>query len=311
MRKLHCLLILIGLIAVLLTSCEEEYIPKTDTDLQKIVVEAYIEKSEEGIPPYVILTKSLPFYTDFGLNILDQLFIHDAKVFINTNNQKVELQEICLNEVPAELRESLAKRFGLNLDSVSVNFCVYVDIQGLLQISEGIEYRLNVYADNDSVLSTGVIPPLVPIDSIWFEDVPGKPLDSFLQLFCKIVDRPVEKDYYRYFTAGEGEALIPNFSSVTDDYFFNGQSFKFILQKASAPGEDFNETTGYFRKGDSIEIKWCVIDKSQFDFWNTLEVSRTRQGPFSSYVRIDGNISNGLGIFGVQNCKYYKMVVPN
>ncbi|MBK8403974.1 MAG: DUF4249 family protein [Saprospiraceae bacterium] len=163
----------------------------------------------------------------------------------------------------------------------------------------------------DSVKSKAFIPALNPIDSIWFDVVPGKPLDSFLQLFCKIQDRPVDRDYYRYFTAGEGEALIPNFSSVTDDYFFNGQAFKFTLQKAMQPGEDFNETSGYFRKGDSIEIKWCGIEKAQFEFWNTLEVSRTRQGPFSSYVRIDGNISNGLGIFGTQNCKYYKLVVPN
>ncbi|MBK7799713.1 MAG: DUF4249 family protein [Saprospiraceae bacterium] len=311
MRLSYYLLFISGLLMMLLISCEEEYIPITSSDQQKIVVESYIEKSEEGIPPYVILTKSLPFYSEFGINILEQLFIHDAKVLISTDQQKIELTEICIDDVPVEVRESLAKRFGLNLDSTAVNFCVYIDVLNQLNISEGVEYELNIYTSMDSVKSKAFIPALNPIDSIWFDVVPGKPLDSFLQLFCKIQDRPVDRDYYRYFTAGEGEALIPNFSSVTDDYFFNGQAFKFTLQKAMQPGEDFNETSGYFRKGDSIEIKWCGIEKAQFEFWNTLEVSRTRQGPFSSYVRIDGNISNGLGIFGTQNCKYYKLVVPN
>ena len=45
----------------------------------------------------------------------------------------------------------------------------------------------------------------------------------------------------------KGESLVPNnFSSVTNDFFFDGQRFKFTLNKAQSPESGFSDMTGYF-----------------------------------------------------------------
>ncbi|MBK9107871.1 MAG: DUF4249 family protein [Saprospiraceae bacterium] len=149
------------------------------------------------------------------------------------------------------------------------------------------------------------------MDSFWFEKPPGRNNnDTFAQLFCIIADNPLSTDFYRYFTAGQGERLIPDLNSVTDDVFFDGKRFEFPLFKAQSLDEDFGDNSGLFKRGDTIQIKWCNITGDHFQFWNSLEASRTRQGPFSSYIRIEGNVPNALGIFGTQHCRNYTLLVP-
>ncbi|MBK9272596.1 MAG: DUF4249 domain-containing protein [Saprospiraceae bacterium] len=290
-------------------ACEEEFIPDGTNVNPQLVIEAYLEKSNEGFPFYLILTKTTAFYDKFSADRIQDLFIKADSAFIEVNSERILLDELCLNDLPPDLKKLALDRLGLNPDSVAIDICIYTDLSGTLQPSEGNIYQLKVYVKDEIVSAQTTIPSLVPLDSIWFEDVPGKKLDSFLQLFCKIKDTPNVSNYYRFFTAGQNENLIAGFTSVTDDYFFDGQEFKFTLQKATVPGSSFSDTTGYFKLGDTIRVKWCTIDKDHFDFWNTLEVSRTRQGPFSSYVRIKSNIVGGLGIFGGQHCKYYSVVV--
>ncbi len=299
----------IFLLLLLNVSCEETFIPVTNVEDEKYVVESYLELNDQAIFPYLILTKSLGFYSNINASVLEHLFIHNAIVNIETNQVQYPLQEICLNDIPKALQQQIADRFGLNLDSISVNFCVYIDINGQIPLQVGNQYKLSVIIGSDTLRSTTTIPGFIKIDSVWFDKIPGTPNDTFRQMFCFISDNPLVKDYYRYFTGTQHEPLIPNFSSVTDDALFNGQQFKFTLQKAQAPGSEFTATSGYYRIGDTVIVKWCNLDKEHFDFWNTLEVSRTRQGPFASYVRIDGNITNGLGIFGGQICKNYQLIV--
>lgn len=292
-----------------LISCEEQFIPD-DTNLDsKIVVESYLEKSDEGFPIYLLLSNSLSFYSEFTPKILDSIYIKADSVILKYDHSRIKLAEFCLSNLPKELQAQVVKRLGFNPDSLLIDICIYTDISGVLEVKEGVIYHLDIYKDTKVLNAQTTIPKLIGLDSLWFEDVPGKSLDSFAQLFCIIKDTPNVKNYYRYFTAGQDEPLIANFSSVTEDFFFDGKEFKFTLQKAEPPTVQFSDTLGYFKVGDSIEIKWCNIDKEHFDFWNTLEVSRTRQGPFSSYVRIDGNVYGGLGIFGGQHCQYYKILV--
>jgi len=291
------------------TSCETEFIPEGTNTNPDFVIEAYLEKSSEGIPIYLILSKTIGFYSEFSSDRIQDLFIKADSVIIQDGNNNILLSELCLNDLPEELRKMAFERLGLNPDSVSIDLCVYTDLSNRLQLREDAAYNLLVYVDQRILSSTTSIPKVIPLDSIWFDNVPGKGLDSFAQMFCIIRDLPGESNFYRYFTAGPNENLIAGFTSVTDDYFFDGQEFKFSLQRAVPPGQGFSDTSGYFRVGDTVRLKWCNIDQDHFDFWNTLEVSRTRQGPFSSYVRIKGNIKGGLGIFGGQNCNYYTLVV--
>lgn len=297
------------LAAGLLFSCEEEVIPDNTDFVEQYVVESFLEKSNDGFPPFLLLTKSIGFYSKIDPFVLQNIFVSGASVKVKLDGVDYKMEELCLNQLPAEIRKEILKDLGLNPDSVNVNICAYIDLNRSIPILVGKTYLLEIIKDQDTIRSQTKIPELVKIDSFWFEDIPGKANDTFAQMFGRINDFMGQTDYYRYFTAGQNEILIPDNSSVFNDFFFDGQEFKFIIPKARVPGEQFNETSGYFRRGDTVRVKWCNIDKAHFEFWNTLEVSRTRQGPFSSYVRIKTNIQNGLGIFGGQNCEVYEVIV--
>ncbi|MDQ3142907.1 MAG: DUF4249 domain-containing protein [Bacteroidota bacterium] len=307
MKKSFEIIILCGIF--LWSSCEEEYIPSNQNATPQIVVEAYIEKSNASIPTYAIITRSLGFYSTLDRAAINETFVHNAEVVLHNGNDSVIMQEICLDNLPQEWKAIIAQTLGYNLDSSLINFCAYVDLGHKIKGEAGKEYILRIKSGTTDVSAKTTIPEFVPLDSVWFEKTPGGDIDSLAQMFCIINDPASTSNYYRYFTAGENEPLIPNFASVTDDVFFNGQKFKFALQKAMSPEEDFSINSGFFKKGDTIQIKWCTIDREHFDFWLTLEVSRTRQGPFATYVRINSNVENGLGIFGGQNCNYYTFTV--
>lgn len=304
---------IIGLLFLLgLSSCEEDYLPSPEVYQRQLVIESVVELSNESLPVYCILTYSFAFDTLLDPEFVDKLYVKDASVAIIQNGREYNLQQFCLNDLHEPFRSELIRELGFDPDSVQTNFCAYIDIAREIKPRAGDNLVLKVIQSKDTFTSKALMPQYNPIDSFWFEKPPGRNQnDSFAQLYCIITDNPLQTDYYRYFTAGAGERLIPNLNSVTDDVFFDGKSFRFSLSKAISPDEDFgDDNSGLYRRGDSVIIKWCTITKDQYSFWNSLEASRTRQGPFSSYIRIQGNIPGALGIFGVQNCTYYPLLVP-
>lgn len=292
-------------------SCEDEYFPSTDIYEKQLVVESYLELSNDAIPPYCVLTYSLPFNNDLGTDVINNIYVRGAQVAVIQGTDKVSLQEFCLKDIQEPFRSELIRQFGFNPDSVLTDFCAYIDIAREIQLQEGRQYKLEIIINGDTTIAFAEMPFYNTIDSFWFEKPPGRNNnDTFAQLYCIISDNPLATDFYRYFTAGQGERLIPNLNSVTDDVFFDGKRFEFPLSKALSLDEDFGDNSGLFRRGDTIQIKWCNIPADHFQFWNSLEASRTRQGPFSSYIRIEGNIPNALGIFGAQHCRNYTLLVP-
>lgn len=296
---------------VLFAACETEYFPSTDIYEKQLTVESYLELSNETVPPFCILTSSIPYTSGLDTGVINNIYVRGAQVSVEYNNQKVILQEFCLSQLQEPFRSELIRQFGFDPDSVQTDFCAYLDIAREIVLQPGDFYTLEIVFNGDTTRSIAQMPLYNNIDSFWFEKPPGRNNnDTFAQLYCIISDNPLVADYYRYYTAGQGERLIPDLNSVTDDVFFDGKSFEFSLFKARGLDEEFDDNTGLFRRGDTIRVKWCNIPKEHFQFWNSLEASRTRQGPFSSYVRIEGNIPGALGIFGTQHCRTYTLIVP-
>jgi hypothetical protein len=295
---------------VSMLSCEEEFIPEVVNTEDNIVVEGYIEGGDQPSPPYVILTRSLPFFSELSTEQFNTLFIHDAEVRVSDGEQTVNLTEICLDEIPPEFKDQVGAFLGISLDSVAINLCVYVDLTFSMLGQEGKNYDLRIETADKILTATTRIPEAIPLDSLYFLPPPGKPNDTLAQLRVFLDDPAATTDFYRYFTREGEEGLQRPFDSVTDDSFFDGQYFEFPLTKAEPFGGNFDqETFGLFRIGEDVTIKWMTIDEEQFNFWNTLEFSRTNQGPFSSYTRISHNINGGLGVWGGIAAKYYNLIV--
>lgn len=296
---------------IIAQSCESEFIPPVITENElELVVEGHIEKSNSGIPPYVILTRSKAFFSSLNVDEFNELFVHNAKVIVNDGEKDVILPELCLGDLPEDIQKQLALEFGLDIETTNIDFCLYVDIAGQIDISNGIEYKLSIEAEDKTITSSTSIPSYVGLDSLWFKDVPGEPVDSLLRLWATVNDPEIENNYYRYFTGLIDEPLVIPFSSVVDDIFFDGKQFDFTINRAQSREEDFDpDTFGFFNTGDTIVVKWCNIDQAHFDFWNSLEFSLNSQGPFSSYTRVKSNIDGSLGIWGGYSCESYELIV--
>lgn len=295
---------------VMFLSCETEFIPLNINTDPEIVVEGYIEKGEGAIPPYLLLTRSKPFFTALSTNQLDSLFIHNADVVITDGSNQVKLNEICFNDLPSATKKILAENLGVNPDSVKVNICAYIDLTGNIKPAEKHSYGLKINVNGKTVEAMTTIPPYVPLDSLWWREAPGKPSDTLLQLYSKIRDPKDQINFYRFFCGINNGPLRTPFNSVFDDVLINGKDFEFRLMRPKVPGEEFDQTTfGLFRTGDSVSIKWACIDESHFNFWNTLEFNKSNQGPFSTYTTINSNIKGGLGIWGGYSSRIYKLKV--
>ncbi|MDZ4749075.1 MAG: DUF4249 family protein [Saprospiraceae bacterium] len=302
--------IIVGITTMLLAACEEEYIPVSSGDSPEYVVEGYLEVGDNPAPPYLILTRTFDFYGAFGPDEFNDSFVHDADVLVSDGSLEISLQEICFFDLDSAVREQLAEQFGFRSDTLSINFCVYVDLLNQLQPQTGKSYDLLIAVDGDTITSTTRIPKPVPLDSLMFQPPPGDPNDSLAQLTCYISDPAGVKDFYRYFVGTNGGQLKTGFSSVEEDLFFDGKSFGFQLFNPETESGDVEpEEFGLYFVGDTVTVKWCTIDEPNFDFWNTLEFAKSNQGPFSSYTRIQSNITGGLGVWGGYSVSYYTLEV--
>lgn len=301
---------LLAIIPLFFFSCEEEFIPEVSTSPDDIIVEGYIEAGDNANPPYVILTRSIPFFSEIEADVLENLFIHDAEVSITEGDRRIDLTELCFEDLTDQQRELAGQLLGLSADSVGLNFCVYLDLSFSLVGEIGKQYELEVNLPDKTITASTTIPEHIVIDSMQFVVPAGEVPDSLLELRIFMTDIAGQADFYRYFTRINSGALIPGYNSVTDDLFFDGQSFEFPLAKGEPRTEPIDpQTFGLFTIGDTARVKWCTIDEAHFNFWNTLEFNAINQGPFSSYTRIQSNINGGLGIWGGYAVSYYEKVV--
>lgn len=74
--------------AFLFTACEQEFIPDEGEFVSKIVVEGFIEDGDNALPPYVLLTRTAPFFGEFTNDILSDLIVRDAKVMLTKEGGK-------------------------------------------------------------------------------------------------------------------------------------------------------------------------------------------------------------------------------
>ncbi|MCH2021110.1 MAG: DUF4249 domain-containing protein [Saprospiraceae bacterium] len=324
MNSFHNILLLFVLYFMTL-SCEKEFTPVTTYDGPQVVVEGYIYNGPNALPPFVILTKSIEYTSNVSLDILNDIFIHDAQVTVFDGTNSVQLPELCVSDLqflPVFLQNAISQAIGLpTLDSIDFDICVYTDIFGLLgfgiNIEEGKTYDLEIITDDfGTITATTTLPSLVPLDSLKYNNHPSYPdNDSLVELEAYFTD-PIGPNYYRSFTQRNDEQMYPAYTrgtvgSVSDDNIFEGQSFSFGLLRGSGPFDDLDiDTYGYFWRGDTVIVRTASLDYEHFRFWQTLEYNSGAQGPFGTYTRIESNIKGGLGIWGGITYDDYTITIP-
>ena len=299
---------------LLLVSCEEEFIPEIDESAQKYIVEGYIESGENSLPPFIIVSRSFPFFGRITAEDIFDLQIQDAEVTVEVEESSYSLQKVCLSDLPEQFRQQIIQEVGFLPVFEQGNFCLYIDVLQEIPIKKETVYLLKIDLPTGELLvGQTTIPRHVPIDSFRFTRPPGTNQNDTMARLLITVSDPEEPNFYRYMTAGQGQSFQPSFASVTDDRLFNGQTFDFPLQK-SVSAQEVEELEvdnfGLYQRGDTVRVRWLNIDKDHFDFWNTFEFNLNNQGPFSSYTRVRSNVSGALGIWGGYSSSEYILYVP-
>lgn len=278
----------------MLSGCEKNIDLDLEDADQKIVVEGYVEN---GFIPYIILSRSQNYFDPIGQSTLNNLPVRDAIVTISDGIDTIQLTEV-----------------DTSINGVSVGgFYIALDPATLIPTmigTPGRTYTLNVRsAEGEEVRATALLPLPVALDSLWFKVQEN--LDSLGFAWAKLKDPDTIGNHYRWFAKrmNKDNFFIPPFGSTFEDKFINGQRFDFAYNRGSIQNstaeEDVNEEAGFYKKGDTIVVKFCTVDRSTFEFWRDAENQLGSNGsPFAVPSNIKSNVIGGRGLFATYTASY-------
>ncbi len=305
---------ILSLIVFTFFACEREYEPNIKYE-PRIAVEGYIEGGERATPPYIILTRSLNFFSILDPKEYEKYLVHGAKVTVFDGTVIDTLQEICLNQLTPQQKIFAGQFLGINVDSldgVNANICIYTSLSFKMLGKEGATYNLKVEVEGQTLTASTTIPKHIKMDSLFTKPLPNEQNDTLRQLRGFLSDPAGVLNYYRYQVSINNSSFRARSNSVTNDNFYDGKpSFEFPLPSPTLPNQatpNF-ETAGLYKIGDKATIKWMCLDVDHYDFWRTSEASAQNIGPFSTYTRISSNVKGGLGIFGGFSSSYYTVTI--
>jgi hypothetical protein len=284
---------------IFFAACEKEITIELDQPPASLVVDASIEN---GLPPVVVLSRSLNYFSKINPEILSSSFVRGASVTISDGRKTVRLKE-----------DSIRRNGGLPVFFYTID---PASPSNLLIGSVNTPYILNITADGKTYTSQTTIPAITRrIDSLWWEELKGprEPADSnSVLVMMRGADKPGLGSYIRYFTSVNRGVFLPGFNAVFDDQVIDGSTYTVTIDKGFDKNGDFEPSERYFKRGDTVTLKLCEIDKSSYDFFRTMEFSFQSVGnPFSSPVKVLGNMSGGaLGAFTGYAAQYRQIIIP-
>lgn len=274
---------LFSLVILFVTACEKNIDFNLKNAEPVLVVDAQIEN---GRAPVVILSRSLNYFSSLSPQLLETSFVHNADVYMENGVRSHKFKEYT---VPLGGGYT-AYYYGLDSSFPINTFIGQFNTQYLLDIkSEGKEY-----------FATTIIPLLTKVpDSLWFKTARYNPDTLARVLMTRTTDPPGLGNYIRYFTKKNSGNFLPGSNSVFDDAVIDGTTYELQVDAGIDRNNIVTSDQNYFKKGDTVTVKLCNIDKATYTFWNTWEFAQQTIGnPFSQPNKVIGNITNGaLGAF--------------
>ena len=280
---------LASIFLIILSSCEKNIDINVNADEPKLSVDASIENGEF---PIVVLTNSLSYFSSITPSAVANSFVRNATVQMSNGTVTQELRGYSFTLAPGFTTYFYSSDPAMPATA----------FKGALNTT----YTLTINADGKQYTATTKILDFnATLDSMWVKQAPQN-VDTLKRiLLAKITDPPGRGNYVRYFTRVNSGPFLPGENSVYDDQVIDGTSFEAQI----SPGIDRNnppkEEDNFFKKGDTIIIKFCNIDLASYKFWNTWEFAFQSIGnPFAQPNKVTGNISNNaLGVFTGYACR--------
>ena len=310
----------------LLIACEQEITVDLPPVESQIVVEGTIFP---GSPPFIILTRSDGYFNPVNAESLQNLFVHDANMYISVDGKNYSMTEFCTSDLSDDELSLAASALGVSPeDLASFNICIYTNPLLLGQVNK--MYYLSIEHEGKTLTASTKIPGIIPLDTVYFNIVSSLPEDSLGFITGNLTDPDTAGNAYRWFAKRinrypnwigdaslrgqqKDSRFVAPLGSVSDDRFFNGLSFEFTYYRGQEPNsqkfDDENEETGFFKRGDTVAIQGTTIDLPAFRFLYSYESQVGSQGsPFSSPYNPQTNVVGGLGAF-IGYGAYYDTVI--
>ena len=279
-----------------LISCEKNINFKLNNAPDVLVVDASIEN---GMPPIVILTKSFSFFSTINPALLSNSFVHGATVIMGNGTLTHQLKEYTYH-LPAGID---VYAYGVDSNKLSTAFVG----------NFSSNYNLTITSNGKTYTATTTIPPLAKkVDSLFWKPAPFATDTTNIILMVKTTDPAGLGNYVRYFTKRNRKPFLPGERSVFDDQVIDGTTYKIQVTPGIDRNNPVNIDSNYFKRGDTLTVKLCNIDKTTYTFWSTWEFAFQSIGnPFAQPNKVIGNISNGaLGDFYGYAADYKTLITP-
>jgi hypothetical protein len=286
---------LFATLLLIVTGCEKDINLPLKTVSNEVVVDASIEN---GQPPVVFLSTSFGYFSKISAPVLASSFIHGAKIMLRSGTDS-----------------ALLKEYAYPVGAYQVYFYSLDTAAGAGKIIGKLStsYTLSIETSGKKYTGQTTIPAILKrTDSLWAKPAPNNKDSLKRVLFARVYDPPGLGNYIRYFTSVNDSAFLPGLNSVYDDDVVDGTTYDIQVFKGANRDEKIDEGEyGYFKKGDTVTIKLCNIDRATYDFWRTLEyVQQSIGNPFSQPGVVLSNMKGGaLGYFGGYAAQYKKIII--
>jgi hypothetical protein len=280
------------LLLILFFSCQTEIDVKVPEYYDKLVVEGYIENDEY---PVVSLYRSAPYFSKMSLEyLMNNILVRDAKVFITSSEG--EEQELFINNF---LQPSF--EYPLFYAYTTKNLVGKLNTSYTLRI----EWDDKVYSSETKILNT------FDLDSAFFVPRFGHTeIDSVANLRIAMKDNGKSGNYYQFKVKIHCKEFydrlwITTIPAAFDDSPFKGQSFNYEIIRGAPSTVFMPDMTdkerrrymrGNYRIGDTVYMKYALLDESSYLFWQSASDDLTfGQNPFMSPMPIISNIRCNTG----------------
>lgn len=277
-----------------LTSCRKDVTVQLPNYQQKVVIDGSIET---GSPAIVFLSYSVPYFGEFDYTTPEKAFIKGALVVV-TDGTTVDT----------------LKQLDPNLGYL------YVGTKLIGQI--GKTYIIRVTVGDESFSTSSEILHPVPLDSLYFDPRDKVNLkDSLGFIGQKLKEPKGSGDCYRWLSKrlGRDQFYAAPFNSVFDDKFIDGQTFEFTYDRGRQPDPFIDTSTdperGYYKRGDTVVVKFCKIGRREYDFWITYYQNKVSNGnPFSAPNNVKSmfdDYQKCLGAFVAYSPSFDTIIIPS
>jgi hypothetical protein len=267
-------------------SCTKEIqieYPKTE---KQLVVEGYIE---QGKYPIVFLTKSSPYFEKIDSANIAELIASFAKVTVSCDG----------------IEDVLTLRY--NSDYFPAYYYEGTSILGEI----GKSYTLKIELSGKTYTSTTKIVNPVPIDAFSIIKLKDNDIQKFIDIHFK--DPAFNPNFYRVYVKriGKDSTFYPSYLSTFSDFGFDGKPFTYEVVPSYSPIIS-TDKDNYFVDGDSVVLKFCTMEESQYNYWKKIEGQiALASNPFGiSSSEPPSTITGGaLGIWAGLSSKYYTIKI--